>query len=68
MPSRLQSWRPIIAPGHISDLLRAAENRRLTLLGVVDLSAAFDCVDHDILLWRLNAPFGIDGTALQWIN
>jgi len=32
------------------------------------LSAAFDCVDHDILLWRLNAAFGIDGTALQWIK
>ena len=52
----------------ISDLLSAADNRRVTLLGLLDLSAAFDCVDHDILLWRLNTAFGIDGTALQWIK
>jgi len=32
----------------ISDLLRTADNRRVTLLGLLDLSAAFDCVDHDI--------------------
>ena len=52
----------------ISDLLRAADNRCVTLLGLLDLSAAFDCVDHDILLRRLNTAFGIDGTALQWIK
>jgi hypothetical protein len=52
----------------ISDLLRAVDNRRVTLLGLLDLSAAFDCVDHEILLRRLNIAFGIDGLALQWIE
>ena len=40
----------------------------MTLLGLLDLNAAFDCVDHNILPWRLNTAFGIDGTALQWIK
>ena len=40
----------------------------MTLLGLLDLSAALDCVDYDILLRRLNIPFGIDGMVLQWIK
>ena len=39
----------------------------MTLLGLLDLSAAFDCVDQDILIRRLQLSFGIDGTALAWI-
>ena len=38
------------------------------LLGLLDLSAAFDCVDHDILLCRLRIKFSIDGSALDWIR
>ena len=52
----------------MSDLLHAADSRRVTLLGLLDLSAAFDCVDTDILLERLRKAFGVDGGALQWIR
>ena len=52
----------------ISDLLRAADEGNVTLLGLLDLSAAFDCVDHDILLRRLQKTFGISSTALEWIE
>jgi len=40
------------------DVYTAADERRVTLLVLLDLSAAFDCVDHDILLRRLPLAFG----------
>ena len=52
----------------ISDLLNSMDKQEVTLLGLLDLSAAFDCVDHDILLSRLERTFGIDGLALEWIR
>jgi len=32
-----------------SDMLMAADSRRVTLLCLLDVSATFDCVDHDLL-------------------
>jgi len=52
----------------ISDILDGMEKGRITLLGLLDLSAAFDTVDHSILLNRLAVTFGIDGVALEWIR
>jgi retron-type reverse transcriptase len=34
----------------------------------LDLSAAFDTIDHSILLNRLQTSFGISATAPQWIT
>ena len=52
----------------LSDVLTAADTRQVTLLGLLDMSAAFDCVDHSILLQRLERNFGVSGLALQWLT
>jgi len=49
----------------VSDILRAADSGKVTLLGLLDMSAAFD---HSILIDRLNTSFGIRGTVLSWIQ
>ena len=38
----------------------------VTLLVFLDLSAAFDTIDHMVLLQRLEDKFGFSGTALEW--
>ena len=50
-----------------SDTIMAANAGMVTILGFLDLSAAFDCVDHPILFQRLTVSFGIDLIALAWI-
>ena len=43
----------------VSDVSTAMDRGQITLLGMFDLSAAFDTVDHAILLKRLDVSFGI---------
>ena len=38
------------------------------VLLMLDLSAAFDTIDHGILLSRLNSIYGISGDALDWFK
>ena len=40
----------------------------MTVVALLDLSAAFDTVDHDILLRRLNIFYGVGSTVLCWIS
>ena len=51
-----------------SDIFEACDASKVTLLALLDLSAAFDCVDHTILLERLRLTYGICGTVLEWIK
>jgi len=50
------------------DALLAADRGDVTLLGLLDLSAAFDTVDHSILIDRLQSTFGVCGPVLSWIT
>jgi len=50
----------------LSDVLTAADAQQVTLFGLLDLSAAFDCVDHQLLLQRLRRDFGFTDTVLPW--
>ena len=52
----------------VNDILCAIDDGNLVLLTLLDLSAAFDTIDHSILLKRLELSFGINGTVLSWIE
>src|SRR6218665_581333 len=52
----------------MSDILTAADQGRVALLGLLDMSAAFDTVDHDILLQRLETSFGQTGSVISWLS
>ena len=52
----------------VNDLLAAHDVSHISLLSLHDLSAAFDIIDHSILLSRLRHIFGISGTALSWFQ
>ena len=52
----------------VSDILLAADRGEVTLLSLLDMSAAFDTVDHDILIQRLHHSFGLRDEVLSWIR
>jgi len=51
-----------------NDIVRAVDNRELSLLVLLDLSAAFDTVDHHILLNILENRFCLQDVALDWFR
>lgn len=51
-----------------NDILLALDNHLAVLLILLDLSAAFDTVDHRILLEILSLCFGIKGAAFNWFK
>ena len=51
-----------------SDIADALDRGEIVLLLMLDMSAAFDTIDHSILLRRLEHSFGVTGDALSWIE
>ena len=51
-----------------NDILCAIDNNESVILLLLDLSAAFDTVDHSIMLSRLRDRFGVKGTVLAWFE
>ena len=51
-----------------NDIMCAVDQKKAVVLVLLDLSAAFDTIDHSILLNRLHKRYGITGTALSWFE
>ena len=49
-----------------NDILINMDNEEVTLLVMLDMSAAFDTIDHNILIDILKNDFGVVDSALQW--
>ena len=51
-----------------NDILTNMDNGNVTALCLLDLSAAFDTIDHEILMETLSNDMGINGVALAWLK
>ena len=51
-----------------NDIITSIDRGQCTILASLDLSAAFDTVDHDIFLKRLPSVYGFCGTTLLWFK
>ena len=72
LPVLQSAYRPLHStetalPRVRNDILLNMNKQQVTLLVFLDLSAAFDTIDHSVLLRRLETTFGFTGTALEWL-
>ena len=52
----------------LNDFYTSIDGKKITILVSLDLSAAFDTLDHSTMLHRLEHTFGVSGPALLWIS
>ena len=48
--------------------MESIDSGKITILTALDMSAAFDTLDHITLLHRLQHTFGLSGYAISWIR
>ena len=51
-----------------NDILWSMEKQQITMMVTLDLSAAFDTVDHNTLINILQDDYWVTGKALQWFE
>ena len=51
-----------------NDILCEIDNQKCVVLLLLDMSAAFDTVDHELLLGRMEKRYGVKGNALKWFR
>ena len=73
----ISNFQSAYRPGHstetallkvANDLLTAMDTGKVSVLTLLDLSAAFDTIDHNILLHHLEYIFDFQGTARAWFR
>ena len=52
----------------MNSMYAAADNKEATILVGLDISAAFDTINHDVLISRLVNQFCVDGGASGWLR
>ena len=50
------------------DLLQVTYNGQMSVLGLLDLTAAFDTMNHELILARLEGSFGVRSRVLAWFK
>ncbi len=73
LPDRQSAYRPNYSTETAllslrNDMLLAADAGHGSAVVLLDLSAAFDTIDHGVLLDRLNTHCGLIGPALSWFS
>ena len=51
-----------------NDIMHALKKNQVVLLVLLDLSAAFDTIDHRILISRFSNRIGVTSAALSWFQ
>ena len=50
----------------LKEVISTADHGQVTALVLLDLSSAFHCVNHEIMIWVLNERFQVEGQASAW--
>ena len=64
---RLHSTETALVRVH-HDLLHSIDQKKVVILVLLDLKAAFDTISHDTLLTRLDQATGVRGKCLAWFR
>ena len=51
-----------------NDILNSIDQHKVVILVFLDLSAAFDTIDHELVINILSARLGLSGCVLDWFR
>ena len=73
LPDTVCAYRKNLSTKHailklLDTIYKNMDKQCVTLVTAIDLSAAFDMVNHSLLLKVLNQTYSIEGTSLRWFD